>query len=104
MSKLDFHYSFIFELSLGFTTKSDTNQTVQPLEKIRGLNFRIKEVEGLYYLCNKIEGVDQLCAFVFAYAKSLFSHDAAFFRIYGLSFKISQIAPIQLMGLYYMTF
>ena len=44
----------------------------------RGLNFRFKEVEGLHYLCSENKGADQLCGyFVFAYAKSRFSHDAA---------------------------
>ena len=48
----------------------------------RGLKVRIKEEEGLYYLCSENKSVDQLrgkliCVFVFAYAKSRFSHDAA---------------------------
>ena len=44
-----------------------------PQKKVRGLIFRIKEVEGLYYLCSKNKGATQLiCAFVFAYAKSRF--------------------------------
>ena len=46
----------------------------------RGLKFRIYEVEGLYYLCSENLNADQLhCnrAFVFAYAKSRFSHEAA---------------------------
>ena len=67
---------------------SDTNpnQTVQPQKMVRGLKFQIHEVEGLCYLCSKNKGADQLCcyrklicAFVFAYAKSRFSHDAANF-------------------------
>ena len=61
-----------------FPTRSDTNQAVQPHKMARGLKFRIKEVEGLYYLCSKTKGADQLiCVFVFAYAKSRFSHNAA---------------------------
>ena len=50
----------------------------------RGLKFQIKKVEGLYYLCSENKGTDQLavtakliCFFVFAHAKSLFSHDKA---------------------------
>ena len=53
-------------------------------EDARGLKFRIKEVEGLHYLCSKTMALiscavtAQLsCVFVFAYAKSSFSHDAA---------------------------
>ena len=40
-------------------------------------------MEGLYYQCSENKGADQLhsaqliCVFVFAYAKSQFSHDAA---------------------------
>ena len=47
---------------------------------VRGLEFRIYEIEELYYLCSKNKGTDQLrshCTFVFAYAKSRFSHNAA---------------------------
>ena len=50
----------------------------------RGLKFRIKVDEGLYYPCSENKGADQfavtaklICAFVFAYAKSRFSHDEA---------------------------
>ena len=50
----------------------------------RSLKFRIKKVEGLYYLCSENKGADQLCGyreadcvFVFAYAKSRFSHNEA---------------------------
>ena len=42
----------------------------------------MKDVEGLYYLCSENRGADKLavtaqliCVFVFAYAKSRFSHD-----------------------------
>ena len=56
----------------------------QQQKMARGLKFRIKEVEGMYYLCSEITGADQfrgtaklICVFVFAYAKSRFSHDAA---------------------------
>ena len=50
----------------------------------RGLKFRILEEEGLYYPCSENKGVISfaftaklICVFVFAYAKSRFSHDAA---------------------------
>ena len=62
----------------------DTKQAAQPLKIARGLQFWIWEEEGLYCLCTENKGADQLCCygkliccFVFAYAKSLFSHDAA---------------------------
>ena len=51
-------------LTLGFQTRSDTNQAVQPQEMLRCQEFHIYKVEGLYYLhvCTYIEnkGADQL--------------------------------------------
>ena len=38
-------------LSLGFPTRSDTNQTLQPQKMGRGLEFGNKGEERLYYLC-----------------------------------------------------
>ena len=65
-------------------TWSDTNQAVQPQKLARGLKFRIKEVDGLYYPCSENKALISfaitaklICVFVFAYAKSRFSHDAA---------------------------
>ena len=57
---------------------------VQSQKMARGLKFCIKEVEELYYLWSKNIGADQLtakliCIFVFAYAKSRFSHNKAHF-------------------------
>ena len=54
-----------------------------------GLKFRIYVEEGLYYLCSENKGADQLrgyreaqiCIFVFAYAKSRFSHDEAHIKV-----------------------
>ena len=43
-----------------FSTRSDTNQAVQPQNMARGLKFRNEEVEGLYYLCSENEGAAQL--------------------------------------------
>ena len=43
-----------------FSTRSDTNQDVQPQKMARGLKFGIKEVEGLFYLCSENKGADQL--------------------------------------------
>ena len=68
-------------MSLGFLTRSDTNQAVQPQKMPRGLKLRIKEVEGLFFPCSENKSSDQLrdadLVSVFAYAKSPFSHDAA---------------------------
>ena len=47
-------------LSLGFPTRSDTNQAVQSQKMARGLKFQILLEEGLYYPCGKNRGVDQL--------------------------------------------
>ena len=46
--------------SSGFLTRCDTNRAVQSQKMVRGLKFRIKEVEGLYYLCSENKGADQL--------------------------------------------
>ena len=70
------------KLTLGFPTRSDTNQAVQLQKMARGLKFRIKEVDGLYYLCNGSKSADQLRSnrtadqrlCFLAYAKSRFSH------------------------------
>ena len=49
----------------------------------RGLKFRIYEVEGLFYVAKTKALISfavtakLICVFVFAYAKSRFSHDAA---------------------------
>ena len=62
-------------MSLGFPTRFDTNWAEQPQKKTR--NF---ERLYMYYLCIKNKGADQLRgyrAFVFAYSKGRFSHDAA---------------------------
>ena len=60
----------------GPTPEPDTNQSVQPQKMARDLKFRVKEVEGLYYLCSENKAL-LIYAFVFAYAKIRFSHDAA---------------------------
>ena len=53
------------DLSSGFMTRSDTNWAVLPQKMARDLKFRIKVTMQL------------ICAFVFAYTESRFSHDAA---------------------------
>ena len=62
-------------LSLGFSTSSDTNRTAQPKKMDRVLKFQIYEVNGLYYLCS--ENKELICAFVFCICKNKFSHDTA---------------------------
>ena len=63
-------------LSMGFLTRFETIRTVQPQKMNRCIKFWIYEVEGLFYLCSGRKNADQLlCAFVFAYAESRFSHD-----------------------------
>ena len=52
----------------------------------RGFKFRIKVVEGLYYLYSEKQrrfaaSAKLICVFVFAFAKSWFSHDAAQLQI-----------------------
>ena len=75
----------------GFTDTSDMSHNVRkPVFRVsdqkmaKGMKFRIWKVEGLYHLCSENKGADQLavpakliCAFVFAHAKSQFSHDMA---------------------------
>ena len=76
-------------------TRSDTNWAAKPQKMARGLKFRIKEVEGLYYQYSENKDADQLrvtakliCIFVFAYAKSRFSQDAAQFMLSPLQFMV----------------
>ena len=78
-------------LSLGFPTSFDTSQTVQPQKMARGLKFLVDEVEGLHYLA-KTETliscavtVQLICTFVFTYAKSRYSNDAAHISLYILT-------------------
>ena len=47
-------------VSLGFLTRSNTNQAVQSPKTVRGLKFRIEQEEGLYYPCSENKGADQL--------------------------------------------
>ena len=74
---------------LGFSTRSGTNRAVRPHKIARDLKFLIREEEGLYCLCSENKGVDQLhgyqliWAFVFANAKSRFSHDTALMNLPG---------------------
>ena len=47
---------------LCFSTRSNTNQAVQPQAMARGFKLRIREVEidRLYYQCSKNKGTDKL--------------------------------------------
>ena len=43
-----------------FSTRSNTNRTVQSQKMARGLKFQIYKVEGLYYPYSENKGADQL--------------------------------------------
>ena len=47
-------------LSLGFSTRSNTSLAVKPQKMARKLKLRIWELDGLYYLCSENKGADQL--------------------------------------------
>ena len=77
------------KLSLGFLAWSTTNRAVQSKKIARGLTFCIKEVEKLYYVAKTKAQISfavtakLICVFVFAYAKSRFSHDEALMKQSG---------------------
>ena len=48
--------------SSGFSTRSDTNLSVQSEKRARNLRFCILEDNGLYLLCRENKGADQLCS------------------------------------------
>ena len=56
----------IRNLFSGFTTLSHTNQAAQPSKMLRGLKFRIQEVEEIFYLCSENKGADQLRSYCVA--------------------------------------
>ena len=65
-----------------FPTTYDTNRDVQQQKMARGLKFRIRGEDGLYYPCSETKGAvgaRLISVFVFAFAKSRFSHDEAQF-------------------------
>ena len=47
-------------MSLGFPTRSDSNQAEHPQKMARGWKIWILKEEGLYYLCSKNKGADLL--------------------------------------------
>ena len=63
--------------SLGFQTRSDTNQPVQSQKKARILKFWIEVEEELYYptCSNKNKGPDQLCSYCTADLRFCFRID-----------------------------
>ena len=68
----------------GLSDQVHTNQAVQPQKISRGLKFRINLEKGLYYPCSEKRALiscevtaQLICVFVFAYAKSRFSHNEA---------------------------
>ena len=68
-------------LSLEFPTRSDTNRAVQPQKTLK-LEISDLGGRGIYVAKTKVlisctVTAQLICAFVFAYAKSKFSHDAA---------------------------
>ena len=65
-----------------FPTRSDTNPAVQPQKMARGLKFWKWRDCTIYVVKTKAQiscavTAQLICAFVFAYAKSRFSHDVA---------------------------
>ena len=65
-------------------TRCDTNQPVQSQKQARNLKFWIKEEEDCTVGVAKTKALISfaataklICAFVFVYAKFIFSHDAA---------------------------
>ena len=44
----------------GVSKQVHTNRAVQPHKMVRGLKFRMKEVEGFFYLCSENKDADQL--------------------------------------------
>ena len=62
----------------GFLARSKTNRAVQPLKISRDLKFWIVlRYLGTKDLISYAVTTELICAHVFAYAKSRFSHDAA---------------------------
>ena len=61
-----------------FPPGPNTNWAVRPQNMTICLKFRNKGVEELYYIeFNFVATAQLICVFVFVYAKSRFSHDAA---------------------------
>ena len=72
-------------LSLGFLTRSEANQAVQLQKVARGLKFWVRQKRDITISEAKTKAlfscmvtVQLICTFVFVYAKSRFSNDAAY--------------------------
>ena len=79
--------------SSGFLTRSNTNRTVQPQKMARGLKFRKKRdcticVAKTKALISCAVTAQLICDFVFAYAKSHFSHEVAHIYQYSVQEKL----------------
>ena len=68
----------------GIPTRSDTNRAVQPQKMVRDFKFRIRKYRDCTICVAKTKVLiscavtaQLICGFVFAYAKSRFSHDGA---------------------------
>ena len=72
---------------LGFPTRSDFNRAVQPQKMARGLwkysNRTISSENRALIKC--MVTAQLICAFVFAFAKSRFAHDAARIKMLQIS-------------------
>ena len=67
-------------MTLGFPTRSDTNQASPPQKMARGLKFWILEVNYVAktkVLISFAVTAQLICTFVFTYVKNSFSYDAA---------------------------
>ena len=84
----------------GFPTAFDKNQAVQLQQMARGLKFQVKEVGGLHYvvktkaLISCAVTAQLICVFVFAYAKSSFSHYAAYLSCHKKTCLLSCILQV----------
>ena len=81
-------------LSSGFPIRFDTNQTGQSQKIARGLKISDLERRGIVLslaLISFAVTANLICVFVFAYAKSWFSHNEAQFRIVFQDFSIKHM-------------
>ena len=84
--------------SSGFPTRSDTNRAARSLKMARGLKFRIKVVDSrdctirmakTKELISFVVTPKLICIFVFAYAKSRFSHNEAQLKLSDLETRVA---------------
>ena len=88
--------------TMWFLNRSDPNLPVQAQKRARSLKFRIRRgIVETKALISFVVTVKLICAFVFAYAKCWFSHEAAqmsylrrrivLSNIYGVKTKVDQL-------------